>query len=65
MATFEYKAYDKEGNPKTGVVEASDQETAASLLRDLELTVTSLEIRVKRGFEIKDAFYLYSNRPTY
>jgi type IV pilus assembly protein PilC len=52
MATFEYKAYDKEGNPKTGVVEASDQETAASLLRDLELTVTSLEIRVKRGFEI-------------
>lgn len=52
MPVFEYKAYDKEGNLKSGIVEAADREAAASLLREMNLTVTLLEEKVKRGWEI-------------
>ncbi len=47
MPNFQYKAYDKNGNPKNGIVEATDQESAINLLRNLGLTVTSLEVEVK------------------
>jgi len=52
MPTFEYKAYDKEGNPKSGIVEAANEEAAAALLRDMNLTVVSLEMKVKPVWEI-------------
>lgn len=52
MPNFQYKAYDKDGNPKNGVVEATDQESAINLLRNLGLTVTSLETEVKSALNI-------------
>lgn len=52
MPNFQYKAYDKDGNPKNGVVEATDQESAINLLINLGLTVTSLEVEVKSALNI-------------
>ncbi len=52
MPNFQYKAYDKDGNPKNGVVEATDQESAINLLRNLGLTVTSLEVEVKSALNV-------------
>jgi type IV pilus assembly protein PilC len=56
MPNFEYKAYDKKGTVKTGIVEATDEENAASLLRNLGLTVTALEAETKKGMNITLSF---------
>lgn len=52
MATFQYKAYDKKGQLKTGIIEAANKEEASELLKNLNLTVTFLEEKVTRRFEI-------------
>jgi len=52
VTNFEYKAYDEKGNSKNGIVEATDQEAAVSLLRNMGLTVTSLNIQTKSALKI-------------
>jgi len=52
MPNFQYKAYDKKGQLKTGLIEAANKEEASELLKNLNLTVTFLEEKVTHRFEI-------------
>ena len=42
MARFRYTAYDRQGDLRTGIIEASDETDATGRLRDQSLTPTSL-----------------------
>lgn len=48
MATFEYKARTKEGEARTGVIDASSEEAALDLLQRNDLMVLAINLRTNR-----------------